>query len=163
MTKIHALWLVLLCVCCYTQNSQAQILYSEDFQGGTMPTNITLIDNDGLVPNAAVNYMTDAWIVAANADGNLTALSNSWYTPVGTSDDWMSTPLIPGITATTELRWAGRARDPGFPDGYEVRVSTTTPTVAGFLANPALFTIAAESTTRTDRSASLAAYAGQSI
>ena len=141
-----------------------QTLLFEDFQGG-FPSGWGRINNDGLTPHPNVAYVTDAWIVREdfiNDPNDSVAFSTSWYTSPGTSDDWMYTPAVSPTLATT-LSWEGNAPDPAYPDGYEVRVSTTFPTVGGFLANPPLVTVPAENSTWTPRSVSLAPYAGQNI
>lgn len=111
-----------------------------------MPAGWTVINNDGLTPDANVAQFTDAWIVAADFDNatDSVVMSTSWYSPAGTSDDWMATPQI-NLTANNILTWEEEGQDASFPDGYEVRISTTTPTMAAFLANPALLTVAASS------------------
>ena len=121
-------------------------VFSEDFQQG-IPAGWTLIDNDGLTPDANVSQFTAAWIGAADFDNtaDTVAMSTSWYTPApGTADDWLITPAI-NLTTNNILTWEEEAQDPNYPDGYEVRISTTTPTIAGFMANTPLFTTAAAS------------------
>ena len=107
-----------------------QVYYFEDFQNG-MPTNMTLYNLDGLTPNSNVAWATDAWNIVENPDlaGDSIAVSNSWYTPAGTANDWIVTPAI-SIGATAMLEWDIKAQDPTYPDGYEVRISTTGPTTA---------------------------------
>lgn len=142
-------------------------LFSEDFQNG-MPANFTLINVDGRTPNAAVAYINNAWIVEDNGiiggpAGDSVAMSTSWYTPAGASDDWMITSAITlPATPAQVLRWRARAQDPDFPDGYEVRISTTGVTVADFAAAP-IYATTAESGTWIARQADLSAYAGQTI
>ena len=134
---------------------QGQVIFSEDFNGPTLPFGWSLIDNDGFVPAAAVAYVTSAWVVrtdSATLDSMM--VSTSWYTPAGTSDDWLITPSIL-LTTNNTLNWQGRTPDAAYPDGYEVRISTTTPTVAGFLANAPLMTVAAEAQVWTDHSVNL--------
>ena len=148
-----------------TANAQ---VFVENFNNG-MPPGFTIIDNDGLPvdPNVAA-HAAAAWITIENFDstgiGDSVACSTSWYNPPGTSDDWMFTPVI-NLTANNLLKWQAKAQDPNFPDGYDLRISTTTPTIAGALANPALFTIAAENGTWTNRSVDLqaAGYMNQTV
>lgn len=149
--------------------STAQIIFSEDFNnfGTNFAANgWTLFNQDGLTPAANVAYVTDAWIVREDfiVQGDSCAFSTSWYTPAGTSDDWMATPAI-NLTSNNVLRWEANAPDAAYPDGYEVRISTTTPTIAGFTANPALFSIAAEASTWTPHSVDLqaAGYSNQTV
>lgn len=167
--------------------TQAQVLFSEDFDGiggataggpGTysFPAGWLRRNVDNRAPDASVGYMgTEAWIRRedfANNVSDSTAFSTSWTSPAGVVNRWMWTPLITGITSTTVLNWNAITYDASFPDGYEVRVMTAAagpPTGgAGVIGNQitsssVLFTIAAENTTWTARSQSLAAFAGQNI
>jgi len=141
-------------------------IYSESFDNG-MPADFTLINNDGLVPNANVNFVNDAWVVTdytnvGGATSDSVAVSNSWYDPAGQADDWMITPAIT-LTTSNILRWEAEAVDPDFPDGYEVLISTTGTAMADFMANPALFTIASEDAAPTARIVDLSAYDGQTV
>lgn len=140
----------------------AQLLLSENFENG-IPSTWTLIDNDGLTPDPNTAFVTDAWTITPTAwtggipgvasDSSIT--STSWYTdPNGTADDWIISPAV-SLTSQTLLQWRARAADQSFPDGYEVRISTTTPTIAGFLANPPLFSIPGESNNWVQRSVDL--------
>ncbi|GAB5416927.1 MAG: hypothetical protein Crog4KO_17940 [Crocinitomicaceae bacterium] len=123
-------------------------IFSEDFQNtnGALPAGWTVIDNDGNTPDANVAQFTSAWIVAGDFDNAIdsVAMSTSWYVPAGQSDDWLITPAI-NLTTNNVLTFEEEAQDANFPDGYELRISTTTPTIAGFLANPALLSVAAAS------------------
>jgi hypothetical protein len=103
----------------------AQTIFSEDFEGGVLPSGWTVFDGDGQTPSNSVNYFTSAWIVRADFDivGDTAAMSTSWYFPLtGPSDDWLITPQI-SVPGNVELRWEGESQDPVFPESYEVRVS----------------------------------------
>ncbi len=124
-----------------------QTIFNEDFSnlGGSLPAGWTVIDVDGLTPNTSVAQFTSAWIIAGDFDNaaDTVAMSNSWYTPAGQSNDWLVTPQIT-LTANNVLNWEAESQDINYLESYEVRISTTTPTVAGFNANPALTTITNE-------------------
>lgn len=124
--------------------ADAQVFF-EDFNGG-FPLGWKTIDNDGLTPAGAVSYVSNAWVVIEDTDttgvGDSMAVSTSWYTPAGISDDYMITPILT-LNASAVLTFDVRAPDAAFLDGYEVMVSTTTPDVAGFTANPPLKSVAA--------------------
>lgn len=147
-------------------NTNAQVVFSEDFNGANSLTGWTLINNDGNTPNVGVAVINDAWVklIDSTATNDSAMYSTSWYTPAGTSDDYLITPSI-ALTTNNQVSWDARATDPNFRDGYELRISTTTPTVAGFLANPALVVIANENNTSTRRFFDLAAagYASQNV
>lgn len=144
-TFTKTLWAALIAVIGFGQSANSQIIFSEDFQAG-IPGTWTIIDNDGLPVHANVSQFTSAWIGAEDFDnaGDTVAMSTSWYDPAGTSDDWLISPSI-ALTTNNTLAWQEEAQDAAYPDGYEVRISTTTPTIAGFMANPALLTVAAAS------------------
>ncbi len=151
----------------------AIVVFSENFgvRGTTtvcdppFPARWTLYDEDGRTPNASVGYVNAAWIVREDIDGDhndCVALSTSWYDPAGAADDWLVTPQIAVPSLNPELRFNGRAYDPLYPDGYEVRWATTN-SVAAFLANPPLLTVAAESDVWAAHAIPLASLAGQSV
>ncbi|MFT4525006.1 MAG: PKD repeat protein, partial [Bacteroidia bacterium] len=126
--------------------TQAQVIFTEDFETGIPGTWLT-IDVDTLTPSASLPFsFTSAWIGAADFSNatDTVAMSTSWYNPAGTSDDWLISPQIP-LTAGNVLTWEEKAQDPAYADGYEVRISTTTPTIAGFMANAPLLTVPAAS------------------
>lgn len=162
----------------------AQVLFQEDFDGipgptaggaGTyvFPAGWLLRNVDNRTPAGAVAYVNEAWERREDFSFNVTdsvAFSTSWYAPVGAADDWMWTPPIT-LTDNNVLRWKAVAYDIDFPDGYEVRLMAmpNVPTGGtGVLGNQVsastqLFSTTAESSAWTDRSVSLAAYAGQTV
>ena len=117
----------------------------EDFESQAIPAGWLLFNVDGLTPAAQIAYFTDAWVVAEDPDaiGTYNMQSTSWYSPAGQADDWVVTSMV-ALPALSVLSWDAEAQDPAFPDGYEVYISTTTQDVAGCSANPAVFTVAAE-------------------
>jgi hypothetical protein len=139
----------------------------------SFPTGWLLVDVDNRVPEGGVSWVNDAWErredIAINPFDSV-AYSTSWYFPAGAADDWMWTPSI-SIGGNGMLTWNADALDSNFPDGYEVRVMVgpTQPTgstgnIGNMITNSTvIFSIAAENSSLTPRSASLAAYAGQTI
>ena len=119
--------------------------------------------------------MNEAWERREDFSTNVSdsvAFSTSWYSPAGAADDWMWTPLIGPLPAGAELKWNALAYDPLYPDGYSVRVMTSTqgpPTGGtGVMGNQVtnstqIFSVPSESSTWTNHTVSLAAYAGQSV
>lgn len=145
--------------------------FQEDFDGnGPGIAAWTVLDVDGKTPNEAVAFITNGWnsIDRLGDDGNYggpagnyAAMSTSWYTPAGTSNDWLISPQI-SLTAASTLKWDAKAQDPDFPDGYKVMLSTNGGnTVADFTVQ--LFTTAGENSEWVTREASLSAYTGQTI
>jgi hypothetical protein len=166
--------------------ADAQIIFRESFDGiggptaggagtYTFPAGWFLRNVDNRTPATQVNYVNEAWERRedfANNTADSCAFSTSWYTPAGASDDWMWTPLIGPLPANCVLKWNAVTYDASYPDGYQVRVMTSTqgpPTGGtGVMGNQVtnstqVFSIPAENTTWTSRQLSLNAYAGQSI
>jgi PKD repeat protein len=137
----------------FTTTLKAQIVFFENFENG-MPALFTLHNADSLTPNQQVGYFgIDAWIVrTAFNETDSAAISTSWYSPEGTSDDWMVTPAI-AIGSNAQLTWSARAQDADFPDGYEVLISTTGTDIADFTYTA--FTIGEENTSWTNRTIDL--------
>lgn len=166
--------------------ADAQIIFQEDFDGiggptaggaGTysFPAGWLKRNVDNRTPNTNVAYVNEAWERREDFNFNVAdscAFSTSWYTPAGPADDWMWTPLIGPLPANCVLKWNAVAYDPAYPDGYQVRVMTSSqgpPTGGtGVMGNQVtnstqVFSITAENTTWTARQLSLNAYAGQSV
>jgi len=165
--------------------ANAQVLYSEDFDGIGGPTaggagtytfapGWLLRNVDNGTPATSVAYVNEAWERREDFSFSVTdsaAFSTSWVNPVVTSNDWMWTPLVSGITANTVLRWNAVTYDAMYRDGYEVRimVAPTAPTGGtGAIGNQitnstVVFSTTAENTTWTAREVNLSAYAGQQI
>ena len=110
--------------------------FQEDFEGGMLPEGWTVHDVDGLNTAMQTSFVTDALVVSnAVAGPNYWAVSTSWYSPAGQSDDWIISPSLT-LAATATLVWSALAIDPLFPDGYEVYVvPSTVPEFADFVAN----------------------------
>ena len=153
----------------FSGNSQ---IFQENFDGsGPGFASWTTIDVDGLTPNAAVAFITTGWnrIEKLGANGNFggpagdfAAMSTSYYTPPGISNDWLISPQINLPAASAFIQWDAKAQDADFPDGYKVMLSPNGGnTVADFTVE--LFTTAGESPTYITRSASLAAYANTTV
>lgn len=156
--------LSILLILCFWGELQSQI-FKEDFNSGTALSAWTLIDADGRTPANGVSQFVNAWILTLDSSSaDSCASSTSWYNPLGQSDDWMVTPPI-ALTSSNILSWEGRAQDNRYPDGYEIRISTTNNDTASFLSNPPLFTLAGENATWTRRSLNLQAlgYANQTV
>jgi hypothetical protein len=148
------------------------VIFSENFQSVTspaMPAGWVVTNVDGLTPATNVNWCTNAWVTRADftTTTNTVAVSISWYTPAGVSNDWMATPQItlPSGTGLT-LRWKAKAQDPAYPDGYRVYVTTATggaPSDFTGGSGAQLLNVSAENASWTTRQLNLDAYAGQTI
>ena len=149
---------------------QAQItLFSEDFNLGSMPSNFTTYDLDGLTPSSLLtNYcnFTGPFVVCY-FNGDNFAASPSAFTSPGTANDWMVTPAITlgSNNNSKALLFDARSGDPSYLDGVEVYVSTTGSTPQDFLTSTAIYnsTGIGEPVNWTTRSVDLSAYSGQTI
>lgn len=164
----------------------SQVIFQEDFDGiagptaggagtYTFPTGWLLRNVDNMTPNSQVAYINEAWERREDFQNSVldsVAFSSSWGSPIQPANDWMWTPLIGPLPANTELSWNAKAYDPLYPDGYEVRIMTSTqgPPTGGtgvignqIVSSTVLFSTAAENSTWTSRSVDLNAFAGQSV
>ena len=162
MKKIVQLFILVLTV----NVSFAQVIFEQDFESGSIAP-MTMVDEDGLTPAPNVSGYTDAWNIreAGNigAEGSMVAVSNSWYSAPGAANDWLITPQLSIVDASTALAWEAQAVDPDFPDGYEVLVSITDNEIASF--TDVVFSTAAEQggDVLEKRTLSLADYVGKDI
>lgn len=139
-----------------------------DFDDG-IPSSFIQIDNDRNEPSTdmkAIGFSAGTgWIGYMTAgDNNRVACSTSWYSPAGTSDDWLITPAFTVKSSVDVLRWRAMAHDKRHRDGYAVYVSAEgSASPSGFDTARPLFSIAEEEAGWTSRSVSLAAYEGKTI
>jgi len=172
MNKIQQLFILTLCsLAIFSQSLEAQILYSEDFEGtgGVMPTGLTIIDNDGAANAGVVAF--DLWTLSGSTETatvDSVAAVTSWLATAGASDDWLITPQVAGLVSGATLSWEAVARDPAYADGYEVWVTSTiagaTPVITDFTTGGTMvFSIAAEDTSFVAHTVSLTAFAGQDV
>ncbi|PCI95056.1 MAG: hypothetical protein COB15_12645 [Flavobacteriales bacterium] len=153
-----------------TSYQAVDTFYLEDFEGG-WPAGYQRFSNDPFAPNAAlaglgfVGGNATSWLpINFDGDGSSEATSASWHLNAGeTADDWMLTTGIGALPANQMLTWDAEAYNVNFPDGYEVRISTTQlpANVANY--STLLYSTTAENSFRTTRSVSLAAYTGQTV
>ncbi len=117
---------------------------------------------------SSYSFATNAWVTRnmsassdpATAAHGRVAVSTSYYTPAGISNDWLITPTFT-VPTNGVLAWSANAPDASYPDGYLVKISTTGTTTASF--GTTLLTVPAENSTWTTRSVNLNAYAGQTV
>ena len=151
--------------------SKAQdTLLFQNFSTG-IPNSWTLINGNNAVPDAGFNgIFTNAWIADNGSYFGMgtCAVSTSYFTPVGTADNWMITApvIIPQGSTNVGLIWQAAAVDPNYPDGYTLYISTHgSDTITGFTTT--LFSVAAENDYPdygwTTHFVDLTAYAGDTI
>lgn len=146
----------------------AQTIFSENFNASTsLPAGWTQANQDGLtvVTNlSAYGFGTNAWVIYASGwaqtAGDKAAISTSWYTPAGISNDWLISAPI-SVTAGNFLTWKAMAPDQNYADGYIVKISTTTNAVSAFTTD--LLTVAGADGSWTSKYIDLSAYAGQTV
>ncbi len=148
-------------------HSFSQTIMSENFDAATtLPSGWTQLNIDGLTPATNVNFMgTSGWIARPKATGSTDnqAVSTSWYTPAGTSNDWLISPSIAvPATGVNVVQFDAMAPDANYLDGFKVYISTS-PITSSSLPTTAVLTVPAAANTYTSYSASLASFAGQNI
>lgn len=147
-------------------------IFQEDFDGnGPGISAWTVIDVDGRTPAQAVSFITNGWnAIDREGDngnyggpaGNRAAMSTSWYTPAGTSNDWLISPQVMISGTSPHLIWEAKAQDKDYPDGYKVMLATNGGnTVADFTVE--LFSTTGESSDWKQRNINLSSYIGQNI
>ena len=147
----------------------AQNYFSCDFENG-IPTDFTLIDYDGNTPSTSMKKagfdVGIPWITTTLASDkeNTIACSTSWYTPAGTSDDWLITPEITLSGSNPELSFHAMASDKKHSDGFVVYVAEgENYDKASFDMDSPLLLVANEASEWTEHVVSLSKYAGKTI
>ena len=135
-----------------------------------LPIGWSSTDEDDLAPREEILFLTPSkgWqriIDFKDPDSlNHAMASPSWYEDtVGTSDDFLISRIIQDLPENVCLSWYAYSQDQFFPESYEVRVSTTTPDPAAFMANEPVAVIGEEGDAFTFRTANLSEFAGQDI
>ena len=134
-----------------------------DFSRG-IPAEFVLVDADRNQPSTGAKKfgfsVGTPWLAYYDeTERNYVAQSTSWYTPSGTSDDWMILPPVDTHEGTV-LEWRSRAVDAKYRDGLTVYVLPAQ--TADDSAEP-LLTIDEENYAWTAHSLDLSTYAGQSV
>ncbi|MEN9973504.1 MAG: hypothetical protein RIS20_1851 [Bacteroidota bacterium] len=113
--------------------SAQTVIFSTDFQQG-MPSNYTIVDNDGNTPDPAVAEFTSAWITVVDPENALdtVAASTSFFTALDSASRWMITPPLALGAFGNFIKWNAKSHDPSFPDNYLVLVSSTDNQIASF-------------------------------
>ena len=144
--------------------------WSQNFSSAT-PPNIpggwAQNNVDGFTVTSALSsysFGTNAWVTRdfslSDPTHGKVAASTSYYTPAHISNDWLITPSFT-VPANAVIEWEAFAPDQSYPDGYDVKISTTGTAVADF--STTLQSIGAENSAWTTRGLSLNAYAGQTV
>ena len=138
-------------------------VFEENFDNG-FPTGWVVVDGDGLTPrsetglNAGWNIITDY----KDTSNNIMA-SCSWYdNGGGVSNDWLISPQI-SLGDNPCFSWTAYSQDDGFPEAYEVYISTTGNDTSDFLAGTRIDTVPSELNGYTIRALGLTSFANQNI
>ncbi|MEZ4826656.1 MAG: choice-of-anchor J domain-containing protein [Bacteroidia bacterium] len=145
------------------------VILDQHFDSDTLPSGWATFDYDGLAPNNNILFLVPekGWqpvLDFKDPDSlNWLLASPAWYEgSTAPSNDYLISPKVL-VPENACLSWYAYSQDKFYPESYEVRVSTTTPDSAGFMANPAVFTVAAEGDEFTYRTISLDDYANQEV
>jgi hypothetical protein len=113
--------------------SAQTVILSTDFQNG-MPSNYTIVDNDGNLPDPTVAEYTSAWITVVDPENALdtVAASTSYFTSLDSASRWMITPALSLGAFGNFIKWNAKSHDPSFPDSYLVLASSTDNQIASF-------------------------------
>jgi thiol-disulfide isomerase/thioredoxin len=123
------------------------------------------VDNKTVAPQVSsdygLNFGANAWIIAGT--GNRFAVSTSYYTAAGASDDWMVSPPIslPANATQALLSFAAISGDGDYPESYELRLSLTDSLPSSF--NTVLYANTEENAGANERGIFLGDYAGQTF
>lgn len=130
-TMRQALFFISL-LCVFLVDAQTDLLLT-DFQNG-IPSNFTVVDNDGLTPDASMSAYTSPWITIQDPDNSLdtVASSTSFFSPAGTADRWLITPALTLGNYGNFIQWEAKSQDASYADDYLVLVSTTNTDLSSF-------------------------------
>ncbi len=103
------------------------VIWSENFDGGTLPDEWITITNDNNIVHPSVSDLSEAWTVIEDPsnEDNFVVASTSYFQPVNRANRWLITPSILLGETGNVVSWFARSQDPSFPDSYRVMVSTS--------------------------------------
>lgn len=112
------------------------IIINEDFESG-IPSSWTVINKDGLTPDASVSEYTEAWIGTTDpfdtsSTPNHCASATSFFTTTGNANRWLITPAITLAGFGNILEFKAASFDPSFPDNYMIKIGTDVNNPDGF-------------------------------
>lgn len=156
------------CLLALTVAGNAQTTYlSTSFSDG-IPASFSLYDQDKNEPSADMAKLGFAvgtpWIgITVDKDNNGVAASTSWYKKAEKSNDWLVTPAVAIGSEKAVVSWRAKASDADYSDGYSVYISVKGNTPDDFDTTAPALTVKKESGVWTERSLSLADYAGKTV
>lgn len=113
-------------------HAQLEILNS-DFQLG-IPSNYSIVSNDGNTPDSSVLNFSNAWVSIQDPNDSLNyvAGSTSFFSPIGTASRWLITPKLTLGSYGNMIKWNAKSHDASFPDDYMVLISNTDSLISSF-------------------------------
>lgn len=126
--------LLLIVVSIIAWNAQAQTtILSTDFQQG-IPSNYTMVNNDGFTVNANLSQFTSTWIAVQDPENpsDTVAATTSYFETADTASRWLITPPVTLGAFGNYISWNAKSHDPSFPDDYLVLISTTGTNLSDF-------------------------------
>ena len=101
------------------------VVLNEQFENG-IPSDWTLINKDGLIPDSSVATYSNAWITVTDPFDtnaiNQCASATSYFTTVGNANRWLISPAITLGGFGNVLSYKAASFDPSFPDNYIIKV-----------------------------------------
>lgn len=146
---------------------QAQTAYLQcDFSQG-IPSAFSLHDLDAQEPSlemAKLGFSIGTpWIAATEENGNMGAVSTSWYRKAGTSDDWLITSPFSVASPKAVFQFRAKAGDKDYRDGYSVYIAQAGSTPEEIKTLSPALTVKQEQPVWTNHEISLADYEGKEI
>lgn len=105
--------------------AQADLPYSADFSGGTMPTEISVTNVSGLRPDAdgyKRGWTLDGWTVDRYGNRGYVAVSPTYTGSTQACENTLSLPELE-ITDGCFLSWQALSVHPDFPEAYRVEIT----------------------------------------
>ena len=120
------------------------VLLNENFNNG-IPSNFSMIDNDGLTPNSNpnVSHLTNAFNLVEDYDstgiGDSILAATSWFETAGEADDYLILPEVILGQYGNYISFDAKSIDASYPDGIQVLYSTTDTLPSTFLSNDTIY------------------------
>jgi hypothetical protein len=145
------------------QTCEGPALLNENFTNG-IPANWTILNLDTCTTMwTLVTKGFTGQFQAFNHYGEKCVANCAQFEYTGTANDYLITPAVTLGNGPCCLSWKASSQYTFYPEAYEVRISTTTPDVAGLMAHAPLYSTTAEPIRWNEHDLDLSAYANQTI
>lgn len=127
-------------------------LFLCDFRYPQLPRDFLCFDIDANTPDASTGITKGQGWSLGGENGEYYAYSTSWYSPAGTSDDWLISPAIK-VSANSDLTlsWESMSTSESYQDSYQVFIADENATVPEKFTNPPVISIDNENPSWTKR------------